>query len=384
MANLLIYIAIATQIYLIYLILEFRIGFKKIKKLSHQEPLPINKLPSVTIILSALNEEKNLEASLISLLNLDYPNYNVIAINDRSTDKTPDILNRLKKEYSKLEVIHINHLPENWFGKSHALHTASQQASGEWFLFTDADVTMHKDTLSKAITYAVENKLDHLTLQERHPCNQYWFKTLMLAHYVSYNMTMKPWRIRYLWSRKSMGRGAFNLVRTQAYQECGGHKTIAMECLDDLKLGALFKKNGYMQDIVDGQDFVEFKWYSSLKEMITGLEKNSFAYFNYKLFPILRDFIFALLFFIWPFIAATFFKGWVQGLNLINIGLTLYLFLFVAKQYGVLKRYAFSYPIGMSILLFTVWNSVSAVYRHKGVVWRGTHYSIEKLKKSLL
>jgi glycosyltransferase involved in cell wall biosynthesis len=380
METLLTALAAGSMLYLIVLITELTIGFNKIKNLSNQAILNRSTLPSVSIMFTALNEENNIESGLTSILNQDYPNLEVIVINDRSTDKTPEILARLEKTHPRLRVYHISELPENWFGKNHGLHVASQHATGEWLLFTDSDVSMKKDTILKTISYALENKLDHLTIHEYHTRKDFWHKIMLLGYYVSYSIVVKPWRIRYSWSKASLGRAVFNLVKTESYKKCGGHEPISLECLDDMKLGELIKKNGFRQDVVNAQDHVEFQWYNSLKEMVVGLEKNGFAYHKYQLSSTLLNILFAFIFFIWPFIAVFAFSGWVQTLNLINIGAMLFLSAFIAKQYSLSKYFALFYPIGVSILVYTVWNSLLATYKNKGVIWRGTFYSLDKLR----
>lgn len=284
MEMLFIVIATASMLYLLFLIADLTIGYNKIKNLSNQYVLDRKQLPSLSIMFTALNEEANIEKGLTSLLTLDYPNYEVIVINDRSTDKTPDILARLQKTYPHLHVYHVTELPENWFGKNHGLHVASQYAKGDWLLFTDSDVSMKRDALLKTMSYALENKLDHLTIHEYHSRNDFLHKILLLGYYISYSVVVKPWRIRHSWSKKSLGRAVFNLVKKSSYDRCGGHTPISLECLDDLKLGELLKKNGCKQDVVNAQEYVEFQWYNSAKEMITGLEKNGFAYHRYQMF----------------------------------------------------------------------------------------------------
>jgi len=366
--------------YLFFTLIEFILGYRKIKNLSDQVIEDRDLLPQVSILLSVLNEEKSIEAVINSLLNLDYPNLEIIAINDRSTDDTPAILERLQKKHSRLRVHHIDQLPTGWFGKNHALNFASQYARGKWLLFTDADVTMKSDTLLKAMSYALQNKLHHLTIHEHHFREQFWLKVLLLGKYVSYSMVIKPWLIRDPKSKKSLGRGAFNLIEKDAYVNSGAHRAIALECLDDLKLGQLLKKHGYRQDVVDGQDYVEFKWYGSLKEMIVGLEKNSFSFFNYHYALTFLTIAAALLIWIWPIIAVFVCSGVLFWLNAINVGLSIGIYAFIAKEYRLKKFYALFYPVSIGILLYTVWNSALRTYKNKGVVWRGTHYPLAMLR----
>lgn len=302
-------LAIITMVHLLFSAIEFWLGFKSIKNLALQQPLSAEDLPSISIIFSALNEENNLKASLESMLNLDYPHLEIIAINDRSIDATGTILDRYAGYYKNFRVIHLKDLPENWLGKNHALQLGSLKAYGEWLLFTDADVIMKKPLLLKAISYAIQNKLDHLTAYEKHLHQSFLLKVLCLGSYITYTMAMKPWRIRYPWSNKHLGHGAFNLVKKSVYQLCGGHRSIALECLDDVRLGKLLKSKGFRQDTVNATDFIEREWYDSLTGMINGLSKNAFAFFDYKLWKTSRDFMFALLYYFWPLIAVLFFSG---------------------------------------------------------------------------
>tara|TARA_R110000868_G_scaffold298752_2_gene558939 strand:- start:3162 stop:4313 length:1152 start_codon:yes stop_codon:yes gene_type:complete len=375
-------VAAFTLVYTLYTLVEFLIGFNSIKNLSQQATRESAALPSVSIIFSALNEEEEIEAAVLSLLNIDYPDFEIIAMNDRSTDRTPKILNALQQRYPQLQVHHITSLPNGWFGKNHALHNASSYAKGEWLLFTDADVLMKPDTLTKAMSYSLEHDLQHLTICEKHVNNTLWLKVLLLAHYITYSLALTPWRIRHRWSKKSLGHGAFNLVKKSAYQACGSHQTIALECLDDLKLGQMLKKHGFKQDTVDGRDYIEREWYHALPDMIKGWEKNSFAYFDYQLLVLSVSSLFAVLFFIGPIVSLIFFSGTIRLLSLANVTLMLLLSAYVCQQFRLNKFYAFSYPAAILVLLYTIWNSVISVYKNNGVVWRGTHYPLASLRKA--
>lgn len=381
MGIILLGLAIITFIYLLLTTLECLIGFYSIKNLSEQAPLAVSQLPSVSIIFAALNEGSNLEKTLSSFLMLNYPNLEIIAINDRSTDETPNILENIQAKYPKLKVFHIQELPKGWLGKNHALHFASQHAKGDWLLFTDADAFIKEPGISNAISYAMERKVDHVTIYENHSPKQFWLKILLLGSYICYCMEIKPWRTRYTWSKKYVGHGAFNLVKKDSYFKCGGHRDIAMECLDDMKLGHLMKANGFKQDMVNGRDFVERDWYISFTDMIKGFQKNSFAHFNFQLRTFLRDFVFAILIFIWPFLSVVYYHGPIRWVNFINILLTLLLSSYVATKFRVQKRYAICYPIAISLLLYAVWNSVISTYKNNGILWRGTYYPLKSLKK---
>lgn len=381
METLLLIIAFVTLVILLFTLTEFFIGFNKIRNIIDQSK-ESSSLPKLSIIFSALNEEKDIKNALTSLLNLNYPDFEIIAINDRSTDNTPHILDDLQNKYPhRLRVFHVQTLPPGWFGKNHALSFGSEHARGEWLLFTDADVLMKNDLLIQAMNYVIKNKIDHLTIAEKHLTNCFWLQVFYLGKYVTYNMAFKPWRASFPWSKTSIGHGAFNLVKKSSYVESGGHAAIALECLDDLALGQIIKKKGFKQDTINGYDFIERNWYQSLPDLIHGLQKNGFAFYRYRLLPAMRDIFFAMTFYIWPFFGAVFLSGLLQKINILNILFTLLLFLYIAKQFKIKKYYALFYPAAIAILIFAMINSIIATLKNKGVIWRGTLYSLEQLKK---
>ncbi|MGH9575866.1 MAG: glycosyltransferase, partial [Terriglobales bacterium] len=120
--------------------------------------------PLVSIILAGRDEETHVEAALATLLALDYPNCEILAVNDRSADRTGEIMDRLAAQDPRLRVLHISQLPDGWLGKTHALWRAAQMARGQWLLFTDADINFRPDALRRALSYAEEASADHLVL----------------------------------------------------------------------------------------------------------------------------------------------------------------------------------------------------------------------------
>lgn len=375
-------IAAITLTYITLTLMELYVGFRSIINLRNNPLLATDNLPSVSIIISALNEEEHITDTITALLKIDYPLFEIIIINDRSNDNTASILNTLQQQYPQLKVKHIHKLPQGWFGKNHALYQGSQLASGDWLLFTDADVTMKPDTIKHAISYALQHQLQHLTFLELHVRNTFAVKILLLAQYFLMSFTIKPWRIRYTWSKKSLGYGAFNLVEKSAYENAGTHQAIKLECLDDLKLGALLKNSGFKQDTVNGMDFIERQWYANLPAMIHGLQKNSFAYFNYNFAHLIAATILAFTFFIWPTIAIFCTSGPGQSLNVLNVCLLTFAAAYVCTQFRLPKKFAVLYPASILLLLYTIWNSALVTYKQNGVIWRDTFYPLDDLKQN--
>jgi cellulose synthase/poly-beta-1,6-N-acetylglucosamine synthase-like glycosyltransferase len=152
-------------------IVDAAIGMPSVADISKPEwdrhPRGNSANPRVSIIVPARHEEDDIEQSLTRLLQLDYDNYEVIAVNDRSTDRTGEIMERVAHRpdgHGRLRVIHHRELPSGWLGKTHAMWTATNAASGEWLLFTDADVLFKPDSLGRAVAYAEAEKADHVVL----------------------------------------------------------------------------------------------------------------------------------------------------------------------------------------------------------------------------
>lgn len=234
-------------------------------------------VPRVSIIVPARNEEKKIREALQSLLAQDYPYLEFIILNDRSTDRTGEILAAMSAADARLRVTNIEELPPGWLGKNYALYQGAERATGELLLFTDADVVMHPSALAKAVNYLGASQLQHLTVMPRVRMPTLPLRLFCSAFGIFFSGYLRPWRAKDPASRSFIGVGAFNLVTAEAYKAAGTHRAIAMRPDDDLKLGKLLKRAGYRQGMVLGMGLLEVEWYSSLSELIDGLMKNAFA-----------------------------------------------------------------------------------------------------------
>ena len=151
--------------------------------------------PMVSVLVPACNEAETVERAMRSLLTLDYPNIEIIAINDRSTDDTGDILDCLAAGNPCLRVVHIRTLPEGWLGKNHALHIAGREARGEWILFTDADVVYRPEALSKAMAYAGQTGADHLVACPHCRGDNFWERLFMSYFGLMFLFRVRPWEV---------------------------------------------------------------------------------------------------------------------------------------------------------------------------------------------
>jgi len=210
-----------------------------------RKPETPNGEPGVSIIVPARNEEESIRETLAQLLGLDYSNYEIIAVNDRSTDRTGQIMEELAAssrsvglpKLGLLKVIHISELPSGWLGKTHAMWMAGQQASGEWLLFTDADVIFKPDSLRRAVAYANAERADHVVLFPRMIMKGPGERMMIAFFQMLFVFGHRPWRVADPQARDHMGVGAFNLVRRTVYEAVGTYRALRMEVIDDMKLG---------------------------------------------------------------------------------------------------------------------------------------------------
>ncbi len=348
---------------------------------------PPSAAPRVSIIVPARDEEEEIESALRSLVSLEWPNYEVIAINDRSSDRTGELMEHVAREHDRakrLKIIQITELPNGWLGKPHAMWKAAQQATGEWLLFTDADVVFRSDALRRAMAYAENSHADHLVV---FPTHVDWSisKKIMLA---GFNMLFvfghRPWKTADPKSRDHMGVGAFNLIRRSTYDAVGGFERLRLEIIEDMRLGKLVKDSGFAQRNVLGRDLLLLPWGSGALAIINNLTKNFFALMHFSVARALCG-IFILLFFnILPFVGIWFAHGWAKSGFAVALGAIFCLYIGMSQNMPIWPYYFFFHPISTGLLVYTMLRSMMHTLRNDGVVWRGTHYSLDELRRGLV
>lgn len=363
--------------------LEFMIGNRSIRIL-RQVPLPKrdneSACPKVSIIIPARNEERNIEEALTSVLHLDYPDYELIVLNDRSEDSTGSILNRMAQTYPQLKVVHIHRLPEGWLGKNHALYEGAQVATGTLLLFTDADIVMEPTTLKRAVQYLEESALDHLAVWPEITSPDWAMRLFMNTFTVFFCLYSRPWRAIDRKSKNFIGIGAFNLIRKSVYEAIGTHQAIALRPDDDMKLGKLVKKYGFRQAVGSGMGLIRVEWYASLGELIQGLMKNAFAGLDYNLPYMLFGISAQFLFSVWPVIALFVTHGNTFQLNVMILTLMQILCFDNARYNRQTLWSGLFFPFGALLMIYIIVKATVQTLRNRGIQWRGTFYPLSALK----
>lgn len=331
--------------------------------------------PTITIVVPARNEARTLDPAMQSLLTLDYPRFDIVAVDDRSEDTTGTLLDAF--DDPRLTVLHVDDLPLGWLGKNHALQLGANHAKGEWLLFTDADVVFSPATLRHAASALRKTGVDHVAATPRATGASPALKAVLPVFSFCFGLALRPWRANNPGSRSSCGIGAFNLVRKAAYQAIDGHERIADKPHDDLALAQRLKHAGYRSCCVIGDRLLSVEWYRTLPEFIRGLEKGSFAYFGYHLLPVVVATIALLALFVWPIIGLFLLSGAGLALAVVTLVVMLALGIAGARRLRLPGIYGLAYPFGALVMVLVLWNSAIRIRVRGGVEWRGTFYSIK-------
>jgi len=392
--------------------------------------------PRVSIIVPARNEEEPIEQALKSLLSLDYDNYEVIAVNDRSTDRTGEIMERVANSQvsqnrrdlghpqvelsnphpSKtalrlrsgqatggppssfshptntalggapplLRVIHHTELPSGWLGKPHAMWTAANRATGDWLLFTDADVLFKPDSLRRALAYAEAEPADHVVLFPRMIMKRPGEYMMIAFFQTMFMFGHRPWKVADPSTDDHMGVGAFNLVRRRVYEAVGTYEALRMEVLDDMKLGKVVKNAGYAQRNVFGGDLISVRWARGAFGIVNNLTKNFFAVLSFQLWRTVLSAIGLVFINLGPFVGICLAHGWARLPYAVALGSLFLIYLGMSWRSGVPPYYFLLHPVSTAMFTYTLLRSMILTLWNDGIVWRGTKYPLEELRKGMV
>ncbi len=340
--------------------------------------------PSVSVIFAARNEAATLPAALRTKLELDFPDYEVVAVNDRSQDATPAILNQFARTSKRLRVVHVNELPAGWLGKPHALEAGYRASRGEWLVFTDADVHFAPTVLRHALALAEQRGWDHLSLIGGVEMRGFWEKTAITYFGLGFVVSGEPWEVDNARSGRYAGVGAFQMLRRSTYEAIGMHRRLALEVIDDMKLGKLVKLGGFRSGVGFTRDLMHVRWQDGLGNMVRGLTKNLFAGCGYRVSMTLGAIALALVMSVAPFLGLAFASGWARALAGVAVAAILGVHAAVIWKTPASPLYALTHPLGALIFCYTMARSAAITLWHGGVVWRDTFYPLAELKRGLV
>lgn len=360
----------------------------------------------VTVIVPARNEEAAIEQALLHLLSLEYENYQVIAVDDRSTDRTGEIMDKIASTSpDKLKVIHVRELPPGWLGKTHAMWTAGRNTErgvtnfspvlGEvgstdlgdpedWLLFTDADVMFRKDALRRAIAYVQAERADHLIVLPQIIMQRASEKMMIAFFQLLFVFGHRPWKVADPKAKDHLGVGAFNLVRRSAYDAIGTYEALRFEVVDDMKLGKVIKNAGFRQRVVFGDDLIEIRWAHGARGVVNNLTKNFFAVMSFQTWRALLSCAGLAFLNIVPFVGVLFAPAWSRVPYGVALASLFFLYAGIWRQVEIHPWYFFLHPISTTLFIYTMLRSTFLTLWNGGVEWRGTKYPLDELRKGLV
>ena len=335
------------------------------------------KKPKISILIPARNEQKNIEACVISLIHQDYPDFDVIVLDDESTDATPDILARLAAENKNLHVIKGKPLPAGWSGKNWACHQLSQKATGSYLLFTDADTIHHPRTLEEGISSILAQDADLLTAIPFERMETFG-EELLLPYIFFSTIALMPIGLAYRFRNPAMcfAIGQFMLFKRSAYQKIGGHQAIKNIAMEDLTLGRRIKKAGLRWRMVDGGLRIRCRMYSGFRETWQGLTRFIYLGYENNILNLVLVWLFTAFIFLGPLVIVIL---RILGISLspieviasaISIGLSVSLWVVTYWRLRFQMGFAFLYPVTFFLnFIMTIKSMVST--RSGQTTWKG-------------
>lgn len=368
-------------------VIDAGFGIRKLADISQPEwdrepPVPH---PSVAIIVPARNEEGAIEQALLRMEALDYDNYQVIVVDDRSTDKTGEIMDRIAAASAgTLKVVHVRDLPSGWLGKAHAMWSAALETNADWLLFTDADILFRRDTLRRAVAYGEAQLADHVVVLPQVIMKQFGERMMLAFFQLLFVFGHRPWKVSDPKTKDHMGVGAFNMVRRTAYEAVGTFERLRMEVVDDMKLGKVVKEGGFSQHVVFGDDMVRVRWAHGARGVINNLTKNFFAVMSFQTWRALFACVGMAILNYLPFIGVLVAHGWARAPYGVALASMLFLYSGIWKQAEIHPWYFFLHPVSTTLFIYTMLRSTFVTLHNDGVDWRGTHYALDELRKGLV
>lgn len=349
--------------------------------------LPESELPFVSVLVPARNEEHNISAVINSLLNQDYPNYEVIVLNDNSEDKTGIILEEIKKVHPELITLSGKPLEEGWTGKCFACKQLVDKSKGSYILFTDADTVHNRNSLRDSVTISLNRNADMLTLfpkiqmvtfAEKIIMPMLWFTVMML---LPFYFVDKKGFVKF-----SIGIGPFMLFKRSAYEKIGGHVSVKNAIVEDVWLARKIKENGLQLIVEDGQQMLSVRMYRNFGEIWNGFSKNIFAGFEFSTASLFSVNLMYLLLFILPFMLFFIELSLQFSLNFLLILLLFQVIILYFCRFIISSRFKLGiistilHPLGALSVPVIALNSWRWIKASAGAKWKGRIYNPVKNK----
>ncbi|ACF12982.1 glycosyl transferase family 2 [Chloroherpeton thalassium ATCC 35110] len=340
--------------------------------------------PLVSVIVPACNEASNIAKTLRSLIIQTYPNVEILAINDRSSDETGKIMRQLSQESARLRYLEIEQLPDDWLGKNHACQKGYELAKGEYFLFTDADVTFQPDVLEKTVAYAAHAHAEHIVTYPKLRTENIFEYALIALFGMLFTWKFNPGEAKNPKNKTAyVGVGAFNFISRRAYETLGTHRRLRAEVADDVMLGYYAKQAGFGTHILNGYDKLSVRWREGFLDTLRGIERSGFPGVNYSWLWVLAGVFGSVFGLILPY-WLLFFPGLLAKITAAISFLLIWLsYVTLGNPLGKSAMATALHPFITIAFMYALVKSAVKITMEGGVWWRETFYPLELLKQKV-
>ena len=348
--------------------------------------------PLISVCIPARNEERNIRRCVEAVLDQDYPNLEVIILDDRSTDSTSGILASIRdaldattRSAAKLHIISGSDLPAGWAGKPHALHQASASARGEWLCFIDADTFLASDALSSCYTKALETDADMFTIMTFQILGSFWERTVMPLVMTALSAGFSPRKVNDPNTKDAIANGQFIMIKRSVYDAIGGHESVKDSIVEDKAISEQVKWNGHRLVVADGRRVAKTRMYTSLPEMWEGWTKNIYLGLRDRAgllwLGAFLAFVASVFLPFWPLLGLIWYLesgGWM-AVTVVLESFLLWAYLLIARariasEMKISPLFALTTPLGAGIFGAMMLTSAWRVVSRKGVTWKGRTY----------
>lgn len=368
------------------------------------------KWPSVSILVPVRNEERNIRRLLESLVRQDYPDFEIVVVNDGSTDRTWSIVKEMAERHPRLRAYQSRELPPEWTGKNWACHQLSRLARGEIFLFTDADTVHGSRALKKAVASARSHgsgllsavpALEAKTWSEKlyMPIIAWAFVSLIPFFWMNgrgrKGHSERPQEAgrrtqggRKRRERDGAGRaaprsvpavlGPFLLIPRRIYEECGGHQAIRNDLVDDISLARRVIRQGEKTTLIDGSQFLRIRFYTCFRDLWAGFSKNSYEAVRGTPLKVAAVSVACFLLFIHPYLALidSLFRSQLASLPLLQVATITLTRLILAERFRTSRGWVLLHPLSLLLALVILVNSCRLSILRKKIAWKERWYPV--------
>ena len=377
-----LYFQISVLVFLTSFLLIFLWNLSIIRR-KRISAIDASKLPLVSVLIPARNEEDNISQCVESLFKQDYPRYEVIVLNDHSTDRTGVILSELQNKFPELKIINGAELPEGWIGKSFACHQLTQSAKGDWLLFTDADTIHNSNSIRTGIETALVRNADLLSVVPYQITMTLSEKLVIpILHFVTFSLLPFYFLEKRGFKQFTIAVGQYMLFKKSSLEKIGGYESVKNAMVEDVSMGKLIKKNNMQLIVLNGIEMVSCRMYRNFSQVWEGFSKNIFAGLGFSFVTMLCIVIFYFIFFVLPFYWVTYFLI-TQGFSLLSliclaqISINYFIRFTLSFKYKLSFTSSIVHPFGILTVILITLNSWRLVAFTKGPSWKGRSYKLK-------